>query len=513
MIDASAGVDLKGLQDHDSKQKGADAHDDWLELHALYEDCARAQVQARLRELGVGIADNRRPIIISLLRRVIDRLATVYDRSPNRWLVNARGERLMDSHPDHRRMLTLLQRAQYDLAWRRVDRLRALLRQVGIRFYPSDERGSVVVRIFEPYNILRKPSPSTPDLLGSDSCFALRLQGDPKSESPASAREQLWEFWEKDADGWSMAWVDGSGQLTEEQPFRATGLRSPYKELPVHLIYDDAALGRAWLPARQSRVSWVDALNGLSNDLWALVVQQAHEQEVYKAPAGSAPLPSDRGPGTTVQIDDQATLERMGGNPKIKESSDVLESMMRLWALSEDLPDDEFHKGKSVLTGAALKVLERPLTARRAAQVPLASEDERWAFAKFRAVHNVHASAWGAKTLREDLDLEVELASPDQPIDEAEILKNGASSMALGTKSRIDVAQEQHGVSRAEALRLVERVDDDRKLYPPPVDPSKLQEGPRMAEVKEDETKDPAAPLINGPRGSKPSTIEAAKAA
>lgn len=85
-----------------------------------------------------------------------------------------------------------------------------------------------------------------------------------------------------------------------------------------------------------------------------------------------------------------------------------------------------------MVTGAALRVRERGITARREAQVTLAQRDERLAWEKIRAIHNVHTSDWDARPLNEDLELRVEdkPTSIDVPTDPKE-LRDVASQTQL----------------------------------------------------------------------------------
>jgi hypothetical protein len=466
------------LRDIDARTKPSGADDEWTLADAYYHDQSRATTVARLRQLGLGLAGNTRPLEVSLLRRVVDRLATIYDRAPTRWLTLG-GTRLPEDDSDHRAMDEVLRRAQYNLAWRHVDRTRALLRQAVIRVYPSDPRRSTVVRVFQPHNVMREVDAGSPDTMDTDRQFALCLAVDP----------EIWEWWTRTDDGWHMQWVDERGDPLddERQPLVATGFVCPYRELPVQIVYDDYSGGRAWIPPRNSRSSWVEAINAMSNDLWNLVVHEAHDTKAVSTDSPEE-VPSEHGPGKAWALPRDATVSVLTGNPKIAESKAVLNNCVRLWTLSEDLPTSEFDDAKQVVTGAALRVQQGPLLARREAQVPLAEEDERQAWRRLRSVHNVHASTWNVARLREDTEMDVEIGQVHLPVDQRELLDVASRSLALGTRSVIDVIQEQANVDRPTAIRIYERVAADREAYPIAVGSSDLaamQDGPRLADVAE----------------------------
>jgi len=441
-------------RDLDCKPAGFD--EEAAHAHRQYLDQSRTQTLARLRQLNVGIKDNLVPMEIALTRRMIDRLAVIYDRPPTRWLVR-NDERISESDPVADNVTSIFERAQYDLAWRQADRLRALMRQVAIRFYPNDERGSVVLRVFAPYQVRRAPSRATPDSLDSDRSFALQIDSN------------VWEHWVRTNDGWLCQWVDEKGKPLDEQPYASTGGRSPYSQLPVQMVYDDFSGGMAWLPQRQSRTAFIDAINAQANDLWNLTVLQAHSQLVAKTDNATG-VPKQIGPDVIPTVPRGDDLVVLDNNPKIDAVIAVMNNFIRLYTLSEDLPTAEFDDAKEVVTGAALKVASRALLARREAQVPLAHHDEESAFKRFRAVHNLHTAqggpTWDHALIPDDLDLEVEIAELEIASDDREQLEAGSRGLALGTISVIDLIQSQHGLSRSDAIKRYQRIKEDEVAYP-----------------------------------------------
>ena len=62
--------DLQRLRDADAASKPSDANKEWSLQHRLYEDCSRTDTLARLRQLGLGLAGNTRPLEVSLLDHI-----------------------------------------------------------------------------------------------------------------------------------------------------------------------------------------------------------------------------------------------------------------------------------------------------------------------------------------------------------------------------------------------------------------------------------------------------------
>lgn len=451
---------IEYLKSIDRETKPAHADDEWLLQGQLYDDRSRDDTIRRLHALGVGIKDNQRPLEIALLRRVVDRLAVVYDSPPTRWLVGGL-ERLTEESTDHVTMDRVLKRAQYDLAWKRIDRVRALHRQAIVRFYPSDTRGSVTLRVFEPFNVIREVDPSAADEIESDHQFALCLA--------KSGSKELWEHWTREGSVWRMHRTDQRGSIVSA-PYAGSDGVNPYGELPVQIIYDELPQGRPWLSPRASRSAWSIAINAIANDLWSLVTHQAHSRIVTYTDDPSG-VPSQTGHGGVSNFDRNDRFEIHTPNPKIGECGEVLKMFFRFASLVEDLPISEFDESKQVVTGAALQVQERALLARRESLVPLAWEDERAAFSKLRAVHNLHTqglpgSKWTLPTLSEGLELEVEIADVAEPIDSAQLQDALFRDIAIGAASVIDYIQKRDGVSRASAVKTYHRVRLDSENFP-----------------------------------------------
>lgn len=484
--------DLGRLQsaDKDTKPRGADA--EWADLTALYEDQSRAQIAAHLQQMGMGDSTNAYPLDLGrLLRQVVDRSATVYRQPPSRYLTKS-DKRLSEGGAEHKLMVELLRVAQYDVVWRKIDRLRTLLQQVGVRYYPDDARSSVVQRVFVPQNVMRMPNPAVGDLMEHDREFALRLGGKviehwyrlPVLEEGQRYRQSLDAFSVlQGGETWCMAWVDENGArlAPEAQPFKTspveilgsngdvktTHYANPYSELPVHMVYADHPGGAAWLPPSQSRQGWVRGLSALLNDIQTLVKLQAHNTRVYKRRNPNNKLAADTGPNVTLAIDAEEDLFDLKPSPAIEQCLSVVRLFARMFATSEYLPGNEFDPERQILTGAALRVQLQPLYDRREDQVPLVLPDEQSAWRRFRAVHNVHAEAWGKDALDEDTVMDVEVPDLEAPTTPTEAGNLAARQLAMGSASIIDLIQREHSCSRPEAIKRYERVKADLEEYPP----------------------------------------------
>lgn len=452
---------IAALKDFDRKAKPRLADQSNIMLGQLYEDSAGPEIIKRLKVLGVGLKDGmENPLAIGLLRRIIDRLAVVYDNPPTRWL-RKDGKRLAEDSNEHETMIKVLERASYDLTWRRIDRMRALYRQIVGRVYPSDPRGSVRISVFEPFNVMRRFDPSAADQIEMDEEFALCLS--------VIGQAEQWEHWARVGDFWTMVVRNEGGEIIR-RPYEGTSDVTPYGkfELPVFGVYDEIPCGRAWLPPRASRESWSIAINAIAADLHSLIVHQAHARQVLKL-EDTTQAPTVSGHSGAILLGKDESYEAVTPNPKIAECQEVLETFVRLFCSSEDLPAGEHDKDQVPITGAALKVREGALNARREAQVPLAGEDERTAYRKVRAVHNLHAGstpAWDLPLLDDTAELEVDIADLRTPTDPKELQLVAFADLAAGVASTIDYIQARDGCSRQGAIETYRRVQVDRSAFP-----------------------------------------------
>lgn len=459
------------LKKRDDAIKPPDAQKEWAWLTAMYEDQARALTTSMLAELKMGLADNTTPIEMGgLLRQAVNAAATIYKRSPTRWLTKG-GKRLEEASAEHKAAMAAMERAQADLSWRLIDRLRTLHEQAAFRFYPSDERKAVVMRVFEPQNVLRDPSPMAGDLMDEDTAFALGLEGG------------LFELWYRLEDrSWAMQWIDEKGNALGEQPFSAQPVpfKSPYPKLPVQMIYATSSGGKTWIPPRQSRMGWIKALTATGNDSLALVALQSAAQRVYKRDDPTHQLPRVAGAGVVLNIGKDEEVEDLTPSSALDQLLEVLKIYARFFALGESLPGNQFDPEKSAVTGAALRVLLAPLIDKREDQVPLVLPDERAAFGRFRGVHNVHAKAWGVEPLDPETDLDVEVPDLEAPTTEVEQGNQSTRQLAIGLASTIDLLQRDFGITRDSAVKRYGRVKSDNDIYPPLARPA--PDGPNNTE-------------------------------
>lgn len=439
-------------------------------LRAYYDDVSSGLTMRRLEDLGMGIAHNRRPLEVSLLRWVVDQLAVAYSSAPNRWLVSSNGKRLSESNGNVRAMKNALATSRYDLTWRKADRMRALCGQCVLRFFAVDERASVQTRVFTPEQVHRIPSAGIGDCMDSDEAFALDLSNG-------------CEVWEREGDEWICVWTDSNGRMlpAHKQPFAESGFIVPYERLPAQIVYDGVSNGEAWLAPRTTRIAAVESVNVLLNEALVLVQKQAHASRFITG-MDADEVPNVEGPGiTTVLRNESARAYDLSPNPAIDQVVSFAREAIRTFLRSEGLPADSFETSARVLTGSALRAQMRELIERRRLAAVLAREDERQAWQRYVAVQSLHADSWGQTELA-DLDIEVDLGNFELPTDTRETIDVTARELALGLASKVDAICRLRNVSREQALKILEQVKEDDALFgTSEVSATLAQDGPRTA--------------------------------
>ncbi len=448
-------ADLKQI-DENAKPHGSEQ--EWKLAHEFFDDCSRSTTISINESLGVGIGDNPYPIELNVYKRVVSRLATVYRAPASRWLLTEAG-RLNDSDPAQVSLTELFRRMRYDLAWRKIDRLRTLFRQVVVRYYPSDSRRCPVPRVFEPYNVIREPAGHDADVLSQDRQFALRISLEP----------EMWEHWTRDsATGlWQMSIVSEQGERFEARDlqFAESAGFSPYGLLPAMLVYDEDPLGHPWLAPRAGRSALQVAINAKANDLWALVRNQAHDDRFW-ATDDPELLPDVSGPGVEAAVPKDARLiEASSPGAKIEESEQILRTMIKMWLMSEGIPSADLDESKTILTGAALRIQERELREKREEQAELAHSDEALAWSIVRAINNTHSAEWGSYAFDESSELDIELADVEAVSEPRQDQAFWHSEVKGGYASAIDWIRRRDNVPRHQAIRTWSRTQKDLATY------------------------------------------------
>jgi len=481
--------DLRWLKTIDRALKPSDWHSDWETQTNLFQGRGRSAVQACLRDMKLGIRDDRYPFEADILRNAIEQLSVVYRSEPVRRLLDPSEEVMAEEEEDHRTLLREYRRSRVHAFLRHMERMRSLWRQCIIRVYPS-KTGRVRLSIFPPTAALRDPDLGEPDDLRCDKRFALKLA------------DSRWEFWESSQDGWRMKLLDHEGLplAPSVQPYGESGL-SPYEHLPVLIAFDGFSAG-PWIGPKTTRTAYPLKIAVLFNEIMSQVKWSSHPTRVNEQPEDipkpveSKHMPRVSGPGVSETLPPGITAKLLTTKPELDGALAAIDKAHELFLRSESLPTDSYSRSQDV-SALGMKQQMQPLIERQESLRPYALEVEHRLFDAFWAVHRLHADDWGQDTLSEDLGLEVEFGPIDIPQDSLQLSQVSARDMALGLISRVDAVMQRENCSREDAIRRIARVDEDRErfgIYNAEI--SEEEEGQHLANPNPEEPGNPAGSVV-----------------
>ena len=468
----STSVDISRIKQIDKETKPDRYDDNIAELVALYEDGeqARRVTSSYLTRLGLGLRSNHEPVQNGVLDYVVERLSGRYDHPPVRSLMRD-DRQVSENSPAHKQMVKAYSRLGLDGVMAAVDRYSTLCGSAYLRVYPSRQR--LTFRLFTPDNVMRVVNPDLADQLWEDHIVALRMS-------------YGWEIHAQTLGVRQMVRVDDQGRRLGDELFPGDMYPGEYRDtLPLIRLDTAQLLGMPYLTPRLSRSAYVKVLSGLQADLQAMTAHQAHSMVVYLTHDPSRDPPTAQGPGTVIKMHRDDELRYETPSPLIEQVGNVLADITRSFLFGERIPASE-HAGGTPATGTALRVLERPLRARRETGKALAQQAELDLYRIIALLSNAH---YGTQ-MDPDLELELTLNNAEQPADDATILADGAAAMALGIKGPVQVAQQLYGCTRESAVRLIEQAREDLETYPPPA----AEEARQVADAaEEDEMADQVA--------------------
>lgn len=429
-------------------------------LVQYYEDDA-VNLTVQLLEMQ----GSRTPITTNMMKRVVNTLSVTYDQPPSRRLRGDGGIILPDDDPRVLAFERAVQSSGFDPHFRRIDAFRTLLGTVARRTYANDASSALSHRLFLPNCIFRAPMPGLEDDITMDDAVALKLSGD------------AYEMWERSEDGsWRMFITDEGGEVLRE-PFGEDGT-SPYDVLPIQLVHDQPAEGRAFMPLNQSRIGFQENLNRVINALPEMVDLQAYAQMVMKVADTTTATAMETGPRVTNVIRTDESLEAVQRNPLIDASGNAYMRIRDQWLVAENIPIDYFNGQANQQTGAALRAQLWPLKERRDEMQPLVVLEQVHAFEIFRSVWNAHGYG---DPIPEDVQLVVQVSDIPIPIDEDKLRDIGFREIAAGLSSTIMYLQRKHQISRQQAIEMYEQIKIDNAQYPPAQPMNALVDGPKEA--------------------------------
>lgn len=470
-------VDMMGLKARDLWLKGGDDLDtESSNLKDLYLGQGRDLTLAHLQKMGQGDRKNlERPFQTKLLKRFVKTAAVVWATPPTR-RVGVAGVSLGDDDPKVELVSRIYQRSRINSYLKSVDRWRTLLGQAIIYVNPPQENRpeKLPIRVFWPHAVMRNPTDTAQDDITQDEALAFLVYRDPRTEA-----KSIWHYWRQvEPDQWEAFRVYFSGELVDDNADAIfPGGRAPFEGCPFLQVYDELPEGRAWLPIDETRSAFQLATNIVMNDVLYLLKQEAHSVIGVTGITNQRDMPKRWGPGEMWGFEDPETrLHLLALNPKLAESIAISRHVLEIFAGGEGLPGDYFLATRKYETGAAGRLRQQDLDARRQDQLQDGLEVELELFDIIRNLWNTYRANDGDR-IDPLLSMGVELGRQWYPTDLATLQQTYAFDISIGAASMIDYLMERDRLTREQAIDKYERIQADREVYVVRENPASLIQG------------------------------------
>lgn len=369
-------------------------------------------------------ADDFRLFSVNIVRKIINRLASVYSDWPARTWDGA----------DQERMADLYARAGVNVEMKKASRLVKLLKSGVLQVGWADDAPTVAF-----------VSPAILDVLH---------EGDPRKPTRIIVTHRTARADEVTYSDWTASTYhrrDAAGRILPN-PDNPDNV-NPYGVLPFVPVFDRAPDDAFFLTGGADLIEAQSAVNvGLAN-LWRALEWQSHGQPVL---TGCDPLDmpfNSFGPNSVVTIPQGAKFEFLSPNAPLTEVRESIEWLIRQTAVANDLSSSTFELGGKAESGAA-KLAERfDLNESRRDDAELWRVAEHRLFDVLRIVANTHAPG----TIPNAATLAIDFADPGDGLTDADRLKAAQARVALGVWNAVDVlmADNPDIQTREEAMAIL----------------------------------------------------------
>jgi len=161
----------------------------------------------------------------------------------------------------------------------------------------------------------------------------------------------------------------------------------------------------------------------------------------------------------------EATFEYVSPDPKIDLAIGAFNFDLRSSAVAEGLPPDTWEPNSSTRNLAAKQLEQAALRVRRERVLPYYRRALEETFAAHVAVGDYWAESLGRVRLGPDVRLGIDWAPLPEVVDRFQDVQASGAEVALGTYSPVERTQRTEGVTRAEAIRRLERRAEERDRF------------------------------------------------
>jgi len=195
-------------------------------LSCLFNDTATSLVLGHLRRMGTGnpaLGSSKQPVMAQIVSRVVRTLAVLYTTPPVRRLMVG-GKALDDAEISAVAFASVMDECDYAAAWKRIDVLRALHRQLLVTFDEDVQSKTIQHGLHEPHAFFRAPALGARPVatVDSDDWVLIQVASDFQLEGKDQTVAERFYAWKNTGLGQWLCWlVDGAGapMPINQQPY------------------------------------------------------------------------------------------------------------------------------------------------------------------------------------------------------------------------------------------------------------------------------------------------------
>ncbi len=380
-----------------------------------------------------GNIEQLKPVCINIVKKIISRLAQVYQKPATR---------TVDGSDQDKELFSEIETAsRLGLKMKQASRYTKLLKTCLVKV--SYRNGKIALDILTP-DLLDIETGKSPDDLKTVTI----------TYYPASGNVRDTEY---------QRWTEGTFQILDYKGDVITAEPNPYGCPPFVALHDGLPLDDFFLPLPLDLISQQEAINLKLSDLLHVISLQSHGQPVSKGLPEKAMLKI--GPNQAINLpadtrDKTHDFRFADTNAKIEETVTAIQALINWAYISHGLPASSISSDAKESSGVAKQVDNFELDEMRQDDRELFAGYEQALFNLIRIVNNTHSK----KQLSESSTLQVDFAEVKPPISEKEQLEVWDQLMEMGLMSLVDVACRRNpDLSREDAEQLIFQVREDQR--------------------------------------------------
>ena len=440
----------------------------WRALHGFLHGVHREHLEKRLAITHPKVSQlwNKEESghrYFPLIQLYADRLAVVFNRPAEFWLIGEDGERLPESDPRVQQWRRDEEDAEIDVTLQEVERQIITLNQTFVE--PAWCKGKMRWLVRAPYEMHVDPDPEDP--AGLDGAPHVSVELPQNIDALNSTPVSYYMTWRRVDNRDQAGRITGSRHEVFVHDLHGNQLQNSlfpdnvnhYGAHPIVVWRGGKKppAGTFWLPAN---IGWyhqqVSADISLC-DLDYIMRYQAHSVAVARG--GMDVEFIETGPASLIKTaDTDFDFQFVTPDPNIAELIDAFNMNLRTSAVAESLPPDVWQADSTVRNLGAKQLEQLSLKMRRQRVVPAYMRALRKTFAAHKRVADYWANSGADRVELGNVRLGVGLAAIMDAEDRFQSTQAALIEMSqLGLDNPVDSLMRRHGITRSDAERMYER--------------------------------------------------------